>query len=48
MLIDVASELTDVVLVGGAGGVAPVGHGEHAGEVDGLRVDNDRRDRVTG
>ena len=48
LMVDVASELADLVLVRGPGGVAPAGHGEHVGEIDCFGVGHDRRDQVTG
>lgn len=48
VVVDVASELPELVLGDTARGMPPLRHGEHAGEIDGLGVGHDRCDRVTG
>ena len=46
VVVDVAPELAEIVFGRPAGWVAPAGHGEYAGEIDGLGVGHDRCDRV--
>jgi hypothetical protein len=48
VVVDVASELPELVLGDTARGMPPLRHGERAGEIDGLGVGHDRCDRVTG